>query len=67
MLQVPQASGTIEGSDDEHPIVLAGDTAEQVSSLMWALYARYVQRVYSRVHRAQSSHAAADPTRSPIT
>ncbi|KZV85932.1 hypothetical protein EXIGLDRAFT_775064 [Exidia glandulosa HHB12029] len=39
-LALPQSDGAVDGQTDEQPIVLAGDTAEQFRSLLWALYAR---------------------------
>ncbi|KAJ7629387.1 hypothetical protein DFH06DRAFT_1480382 [Mycena polygramma] len=39
MFQLPQGGEKAQGSTDEDPIVLAGDTAEQFRSLCWALYA----------------------------
>ncbi|KAJ7629391.1 hypothetical protein DFH06DRAFT_1225572 [Mycena polygramma] len=39
MFQLPQGGEKPQGSTDEDPIVLSGDTAEQFRALCWALYA----------------------------
>ncbi|KAJ6482132.1 hypothetical protein C8R47DRAFT_584971 [Mycena vitilis] len=39
MFQLPQGGEQAQGSTDEDPIVLTGDTVEQFRSLCWALYA----------------------------
>lgn len=36
----PDSEGrSLEGTDDDNPVVLEGDTPEQFKSLLWALYA----------------------------
>ncbi|KZV89664.1 hypothetical protein EXIGLDRAFT_838375 [Exidia glandulosa HHB12029] len=41
MLELPQGvEATGEGCGDSCPVVLAGDTAEEVRSLLWAVYSR---------------------------
>ncbi|KZV85943.1 hypothetical protein EXIGLDRAFT_841118 [Exidia glandulosa HHB12029] len=41
MLELPLSDElSVEGLEDAHPIVLAGDTAEEVRSLLWAIYSR---------------------------
>ncbi|KZV85931.1 hypothetical protein EXIGLDRAFT_841105 [Exidia glandulosa HHB12029] len=40
LLALPQGDRPGEGGSDENPVKLAHDTAEQVRSLLWALYAR---------------------------
>ncbi|KZV95700.1 hypothetical protein EXIGLDRAFT_465411 [Exidia glandulosa HHB12029] len=40
LLALPQGDAAVDGQTDECPIVLAGDTSEQVRSLFWALYSR---------------------------
>jgi hypothetical protein len=39
MFQLPQGGVEPQGLTDENPIVLVGDTVEQVRALFWALYA----------------------------
>ncbi|KAJ7186752.1 hypothetical protein C8R46DRAFT_1342063 [Mycena filopes] len=39
MFELPQGVDTPQGSTDEDPIVLAGDTVEEFRDLCWALYA----------------------------
>lgn len=45
MFAIPQETETqaVDGSSDHKPVVLAGDTVEEFQSLLWILYALYVQ------------------------
>ncbi|KAJ7334735.1 hypothetical protein DFH08DRAFT_706917, partial [Mycena albidolilacea] len=43
MFQLPQGGVEPQGLTDENPIVLVGDTVEQVRALCWALYALQAQ------------------------
>ncbi|KZV89667.1 hypothetical protein EXIGLDRAFT_751059 [Exidia glandulosa HHB12029] len=40
MLSLPQGEQRVEGQDVAHPVVLAGDTADEFRSLCWAIYTR---------------------------
>jgi hypothetical protein len=39
MFPLPQGDREAEGSSDENPIVLVGDTVREFKHLLWALYA----------------------------
>ena len=43
-LPAPQG-GQVDGTCDEHPILLPGDTALAFRNFLWALYALYVHCV----------------------
>jgi len=39
MFSLPQADKDVDGRDDDHPIVLTGDSAEEFRHFLSALYA----------------------------
>ncbi|KZT27464.1 hypothetical protein NEOLEDRAFT_1240395 [Neolentinus lepideus HHB14362 ss-1] len=39
MFDLPQGEGPIEGTSDDHPILLAGDTVDEFRNFLWAMYA----------------------------
>jgi hypothetical protein len=45
MFSVPQGDFNVDGGSDEQPITLRGDTVEQFRSLIFILYALWVDSI----------------------
>lgn len=39
LFTLPQGDYALDGSSDEHPVILRGDTVEEFRSFLWAMYA----------------------------
>jgi hypothetical protein len=45
MFSVPQGDSNVDGGSDQQPITLRGDTVEQFRSLIFILYALWVDSI----------------------